>query len=504
MDNSRARVAGAEMLRGGMWGHNLKSEKARKLANLAGVREVPVRTRWTTAEKSARWRNACARFVEGSIVGPMRGLLGGAHRHQQGGGELVWHYQCADGEAPSDVSAHSGLHKSSSQDDLHTGANRRLYADDVFEIFAADDSVPLGSHDSTADEWDLSCPATLEITVLGARNIKAGDGTGTSDPYVRLHIGSPGQRQSKRTRTLKRTLQPEWHETFSFEIDTASRREHLALECMDEDFASPDDSLGTASVALATLKPNVHSQFWCRLAQGATGTTKGEVEVRCTLSRCGRHESQLKAGTGVKAFQFEYDIGFRIRTDKAHRLSRSLRLRHTDSSSPEHSDNTYSRPSNSHRKTLVPRNPSADECADVSSEGGEDGWSHAARRAASAPLRQGCVKSGCLAPASPQLLSGIEEGYRNSLDYTADARSEASEARAGTGDGSGSVDQLVGQGTEDLKEDQETTVKSGKSDALPPSERLSLDRPSLDRGRPRGRKRLGADRILAGNAPWQA
>ena len=193
-----------------------------------------------------------------------------------------------------------------------------------------------------------------------------------------------------------------------------------------------------------------------------------------TFSRC---ESTSKANTGAKAFQFEYDIGFRIRTDKAHRLHRRQRLRHTDSSSAEHSDNSCSRPSNSHRKTPMPHNPSAGECADVSSEGGEDSSTHAARRPVSAALREGHVALGCTAPAPPQLLSGIKESYRNSLDYTADARSGAWEQ------------------TPDLKQDDETTAKL---DA--PPERSSLDRvPSLDRGRPR--KRLGADRIVAGNPP---
>ena len=264
------------------------SDMTRKRA--LGPREIPMRTRWTTTEKSVRLKNACARFVGEGILGPMRGLFAGAHRHQQGeddGGEQVWNYQRAVEEAPRDASAHSVLHSQGSPG-ANGVNNRRVFADEICEIFAADDSV-LGAHDSTADVWDLSCPATLEITVLRARNIKAADWNGTSDPYVRLHVGSAENMQSRRTRTINGTLQPEWHETFRFEIEAASRLEHLTLECMDEDSQSADNSLGTASLALAPLKPNEQCQFWCRL-----GTTWHPVkcveswqgllvEVRCVL-----------------------------------------------------------------------------------------------------------------------------------------------------------------------------------------------------------------------------
>ena len=231
-----------------------------------------------------------------------------------------------------------------------------------------------------------------------------------------------------------------------------------------------------------------------------------------TLSRCGRREAPSKtAASDVKAFQFEYDIGFRIRRDKAHRIHR---LKHTDSSSPEHSDN--SRRSLSHGKMLMPRNPSACDWADVSvsSEGGEDGVVPrlSARRPAAAALHGGRVAPGGMAPASaasPELLSGIEEGHRNSLDCTAaltDRHSSREDARE---------DARAGPAVRSCGEPAEDRDSEAKLDALAPSERPELERASsggrtaLDRaGRvPKlerassVRKRMGADRLVAGKRP---
>ena len=167
------------------------------------------------------------------------------------------------------------------------GAKRRvsLYEDDLFEFFDAEESVsglsPRSRWRSRQCGWDLSCPAVLELTVLCGRNLKAADGNGTSDPFVRMQVGSAGKMQQ--TKVAKATVHPQWNEAFSFEIDSTSRHECLYLECFDHDMFSEHDSLGTASFALAQLQPDQQCLFWCRLAQDENGTTRGEVQVQCML-----------------------------------------------------------------------------------------------------------------------------------------------------------------------------------------------------------------------------
>ena len=127
---------------------------------------------------------------------------------------------------------------------------------------------------------------TEGLTVLCGRNLKAADFHGTIDPFVcivRMHVGSAGKANSQQTKVLKKTLHPQWNESFNFEIDSASRHERLHLECFDHDMFSGHDSLGTASFALAQLQPDKQCLFWCRLAQDENGTTRGEVQVQCML-----------------------------------------------------------------------------------------------------------------------------------------------------------------------------------------------------------------------------
>jgi Ca2+-dependent lipid-binding protein len=47
----------------------------------------------------------------------------------------------------------------------------------------------------------------LQVTIVGARNLKAMDRGGTSDPYARVRIGTKGVYKTKH---IKKTLTPEW------------------------------------------------------------------------------------------------------------------------------------------------------------------------------------------------------------------------------------------------------------------------------------------------------
>lgn len=47
----------------------------------------------------------------------------------------------------------------------------------------------------------------MQVTILGARNLKAMDRGGTSDPYARVRIGS---KVVHKTKHIKKTLTPEW------------------------------------------------------------------------------------------------------------------------------------------------------------------------------------------------------------------------------------------------------------------------------------------------------
>jgi hypothetical protein len=80
---------------------------------------------------------------------------------------------------------------------------------------------------------DADTPAVLYISVLKARDLIAADSGGTSDPYVRIHVGSEIA-NGKTTKVIKKTLNPEWNEHFEINIREKQRKGILTIEVFDK------------------------------------------------------------------------------------------------------------------------------------------------------------------------------------------------------------------------------------------------------------------------------
>ena len=62
----------------------------------------------------------------------------------------------------------------------------------------------------------------LKVHLCGANNLLAADKNGKSDPYVTLHLlerGSGKEIEKKKSKTVKKTLNPAWDEWFDFSYD---------------------------------------------------------------------------------------------------------------------------------------------------------------------------------------------------------------------------------------------------------------------------------------------
>ncbi|RKP12349.1 WD40-repeat-containing domain protein, partial [Piptocephalis cylindrospora] len=101
----------------------------------------------------------------------------------------------------------------------------------------------------------------------------ADEDTGSSDPYVVVRSG----KREHRSRTLLRTLEPQWKDSFRMAVDENDRRLHFRV--MDQDFDSPDDPLGQLILDLEGLSVDdeVKDQ-WVPLEKGS-----GEVRVSYQL-----------------------------------------------------------------------------------------------------------------------------------------------------------------------------------------------------------------------------
>ena len=128
-------------------------------------------------------------------------------------------------------------------------------------------------------------PAVLHVEIIGAKDLLAADSGGTSDPYVRLHIGDEVSKAQK-TAVKKKTLSPEWKEKFELHIRSEQRRDTLTVECFDYDAMSADDSLGRFSIALDDLVPATEYLEWHpfdRDVKDVNDENQGQVQVHYCL-----------------------------------------------------------------------------------------------------------------------------------------------------------------------------------------------------------------------------
>ncbi|CAK8694725.1 unnamed protein product [Clavelina lepadiformis] len=133
----------------------------------------------------------------------------------------------------------------------HIGGSyiERVYTD-------VDNAGPLGSVEFTALHDPIKL--ALHVTVIRARNLKAMDLNGFSDPYVKLHLLPGSKKSSKmRTRTKFKTLNPNFDETLTYwgitESDMSKRK--LRLMVLDEDRFGHNDFIGEVTVTLRHLTP---------------------------------------------------------------------------------------------------------------------------------------------------------------------------------------------------------------------------------------------------------
>ena len=170
--------------------------------------------------------------------------------------------------------------------------NDALSADDVIgetEVWLEDilEDIRLNRHK------DFHSKALLRVTIIRAKNLIAADRGGTSDPYIRVHIGSnpvPGP-WCQKTEVKQKTLNPEWNESFEFKIGSNDRREIMTLECFDSDAIGSDDSLGKFCIRLESLplldpdQPGHPATHWHEFEKEGRLVNDGMVELRYQLFR---------------------------------------------------------------------------------------------------------------------------------------------------------------------------------------------------------------------------
>jgi hypothetical protein len=115
-------------------------------------------------------------------------------------------------------------------------------------------SPPKGTHDGS-----------VSVLVKRARNLAVKDANGLSDPFVEVKVGS----QKKKTKVIKRNLNPIWKEEFTFNVPAKSAESELVkVSVWDWDMVSSSDYMGDFTIPLSSLPPEQPVSKWFLLAVG--------------------------------------------------------------------------------------------------------------------------------------------------------------------------------------------------------------------------------------------
>ncbi|GBG24408.1 Synaptotagmin-1 [Hondaea fermentalgiana] len=147
---------------------------------------------------------------------------------------------------------------------------------------------------SNLDELDGS----LRVTIHCARDLMAADRNGKSDPYCMVYFG----KKKFTTKTVKRSLDPEWAETFEFDFAKNKKRAPLTLKVYDADFIG-DDCLGKVVIPFAEVfaqatgdRQDGQVPIWYQLDSG-----KGEIQVSLDVVGQENETNSLEAAHGRAA-----------------------------------------------------------------------------------------------------------------------------------------------------------------------------------------------------------
>lgn len=112
---------------------------------------------------------------------------------------------------------------------------------------------------------------TVQVSIIEARGLKAMDRSGTSDPYCRVRVGS---KVVFKTRHIKKTLTPDWNETF-----TAKVKDIMDFKVKDHNKFNDVDIGENQFEVLNYVKPGQPFDGWLPLSPAGTG----EIHVKISL-----------------------------------------------------------------------------------------------------------------------------------------------------------------------------------------------------------------------------
>jgi len=141
---------------------------------------------------------------------------------------------------------------------------------------------------SAPAEVDMQAPGVLRVKVISATGLLAGDASGFSDPYAKLHLGGVVHK----THVKKKTLDPEWDEQFDFH-GTLADLVAAPLEVVLND----QDTGGLSKTSLGSVSLSFGAEVLEGKAMEGALSTQGSVKLFVSFAP---YKLVLKNGMYVK------------------------------------------------------------------------------------------------------------------------------------------------------------------------------------------------------------
>ena len=145
------------------------------------------------------------------------------------------------------------------------------------------------------DPAPLPLEGVVRVSVVRARNLKAMDRGGTSDPYAVVTLGSAPKNTKARTQVVVKDLSPYWNASFDLACPNL-HTESLQVAVYDKDLLS-DDQIGTVQIELSRFMLNplpkkesllvgsAETQWYNIQDASHARRITGEVEIKVELER---------------------------------------------------------------------------------------------------------------------------------------------------------------------------------------------------------------------------
>eukprot|EP00003_Mantamonas_plastica_P007493 TRINITY_DN1630_c0_g1_i10.p1 TRINITY_DN1630_c0_g1~~TRINITY_DN1630_c0_g1_i10.p1 ORF type:complete len:496 (+),score=153.84 TRINITY_DN1630_c0_g1_i10:66-1490(+) len=166
--------------------------------------------------------------------------------------------------------------------------------------------------------------AVLYLTIVEGKDLLACDSNGYSDPFIKINYGSG---ETYKTKTKKKTLNPQWDETFQYPVTTQKQLDDqiLKLRLFDFDRIGSNDDMGEILISCSSLVPFEENDAWYPVASPGQGQVRVKLVWAPQVIVGVMEARNLIAGDSSGTSDPYVKVTYNKRTDKSKTVKKTLK-----------------------------------------------------------------------------------------------------------------------------------------------------------------------------------